>query len=285
MNVKMPGSTHPTPLSAEKAFTLVELLVVAGIIGILAALLLTVVSQGKAEAQSAACKSHLRQIGVALTMYTSEAHHYPSLVERSQASNVRAKNWTWADAIYPYYSLSWTNPAWHCPRYIAQGGIIIPQPPMLDIFTSYSYNYRGIVGEGWEGATQRFPMTLGLGIIPMTSAPDSGILAPSEMYAVADARWWSYHHYQETGLAGKWNMSPWQYVYHISNPTSSWTVTHVETPPPHGQGYNMLFCDGHVALVKRSDYLYPPRTARHWNRDNQPHPEAWAPTGDWVVQQ
>jgi hypothetical protein len=29
--------------------------------------------------------------------------------------------------------------------------------------------------------------------------------------------------------------------------------------------------------VKRSDYLFPPRTARNWNRDNQPHEEVWAP--------
>jgi len=27
--------------------------------------------------------------------------------------------------------------------------------------------------------------------------------------------------------------------------------------------------------VPRSDYLYPPRSARHWNRDNKPHPETW----------
>ncbi len=43
-------------------------------------------------------------------------------------------------------------------------------------------------------------------------------------------------------------------------------------------GYNIVFCDGHLSLVKRNDYLFPPRTARNWNRDNQPHPEAWAPT-------
>jgi prepilin-type processing-associated H-X9-DG protein len=58
-----------------------------------------------------------------------------------------------------------------------------------------------------------------------------------------------------------------------------------ETPPPHGNSYNILFVDGHGALVKRRDFLYPPRTASDWNSDNQPHPEAWAPASDWVVQQ
>ena len=32
-------------------------------------------------------------------------------------------------------------------------------------------------------------------------------------------------------------------------------------------------------------YLYPPRTAHNWNRDNQPHPETWAPTTQWMVLQ
>jgi prepilin-type processing-associated H-X9-DG protein len=57
-----------------------------------------------------------------------------------------------------------------------------------------------------------------------------------------------------------------------------------EAAAPHSDGYNMLFCDSHVELVKRKDYLFPPRSAPHWNRDNQPHPELWAPTSDWVVQ-
>jgi prepilin-type N-terminal cleavage/methylation domain-containing protein/prepilin-type processing-associated H-X9-DG protein len=258
------------------AFTLAELLVVIAILGVLAALLLSGIFQGKAKAQSTACKSHLRQMGIALNLYASETRHYPSLVERSQATNVRANNQTWADAIYAYYPIRWTNRSWHCPRYLARKGIIIPQLPMLDVFTSYSYNYRGIVGE-WGGSS-----TLGLGTVPTTAAQDIQVTAPSEMYAVADSRWWNYQHYAESGIAGKWNMSPWKYEYHLADGR---TVIHVETSPPHGAGYNLLFVDGHVALVKRNDYLSPPRTARNWNRDNQPHAELWAPVGYWTVSQ
>jgi prepilin-type N-terminal cleavage/methylation domain-containing protein len=46
-----------------KAFTLIELLVVIAIIGLLVALLLLVLSRGKAQVQSAACKHQLRRIG------------------------------------------------------------------------------------------------------------------------------------------------------------------------------------------------------------------------------
>ena len=83
-------------------FTLVEMLVVIAIIGILAALILTALSQAKAQSQSLTCKNRLRQMGLALTMYASEAHRYPSLMDRSQNVPVTADNWTWADAIFPY---------------------------------------------------------------------------------------------------------------------------------------------------------------------------------------
>jgi len=181
-----------SPFHAE-AFTLIELLVVIAIIGILAALLLPVLSRTKAQAQSTACKNHLRQIGLALGMYVSDAHYYPP-----------GRDWEtrqgWMDKLYPYYPLAWTNRSWQCPMYMAGNGLAVfwttntVEPTQGAVWwISYSYNANGIIGNGWNGwtgmpAVLRKWGTLGLGGRPQWVSREPEVLAPSEMYAVSDAR-------------------------------------------------------------------------------------------------
>jgi prepilin-type N-terminal cleavage/methylation domain-containing protein/prepilin-type processing-associated H-X9-DG protein len=62
----------------KKAFTLIEILVVIGIIGVLFALLLPAIQAARESARRTACANNLRQIGLALHNFESSFQHYPS---------------------------------------------------------------------------------------------------------------------------------------------------------------------------------------------------------------
>ena len=57
---------------SRSGFSLVELLVVIGIMGVLIAILMPALSRAQKQARSVACQSNLRQLGLLLATYTSE---------------------------------------------------------------------------------------------------------------------------------------------------------------------------------------------------------------------
>jgi len=72
--VRLPRVARPATMvrAASGGFTLVELLVVIGIIALLIAALLPALSRARSSAQSAACLNHLRQLQVCWLMYAND---------------------------------------------------------------------------------------------------------------------------------------------------------------------------------------------------------------------
>ena len=85
-------SPRPRPV---RGFTLVELLVVIGIIALLIAILLPALNRARDQARTAACLSNLRQIGQGMQMYTGEFKGYvvPAFIRQQPAGGRGEENW------------------------------------------------------------------------------------------------------------------------------------------------------------------------------------------------
>jgi|688.fasta_scaffold09206_10 prepilin-type N-terminal cleavage/methylation domain-containing protein len=83
---------RPLPRSG---LTLVELLVVVAIIGLIVALLLPAVQAARESARRTQCQSNLRQLGLALTHYTSSNGTFPP-------GNVGKMGFNWLAMILPF---------------------------------------------------------------------------------------------------------------------------------------------------------------------------------------
>jgi len=93
----------------DSGFTLIELLVVIAIIAILIALLLPAVQQAREAARRTQCKSHLKQIGIAMHNYHDVHRTFPpGWVQNKAASGYSTATMTSTG----FYLFSSTSPSW-----------------------------------------------------------------------------------------------------------------------------------------------------------------------------
>jgi prepilin-type N-terminal cleavage/methylation domain-containing protein/prepilin-type processing-associated H-X9-DG protein len=251
-----PGMTDAKPNRRVLGFTLIELLVVIAIIAILAALLLPVLSQAKAKAQSTKCKSNLRQMGVALGLYVGDFNAYPYSAY-TPASNQR-NLFLWFDGLAPFVAnAKWGEGVFECPTYKWQvyEGYGVPRGFAWP-GGAYAYNGLGRRPTFFNSAWIR--LGLGQSVIgsdnPCRPVRDNDIKAPADLYAIGDSR--------VTTWPNTWIIGPWEYNFTLLDPV---------TKLPHSALFNLVLVDGHVEGVK-TNVLFgsDPMFTSRWNNDHLP---------------
>ena len=196
---------HFGPAPQSRGFTLVELLVVIGIVSLLLALLLPALNRARGSARGVACLSNLRQMAVASEFYVNaNGGSYPSgYFNTYDGQTSTLHNWDWTTILTP------GRPAEVVPGLLWQGqdaGAVQQCPSYdgasntaADPYTGYNYNV-SYIGHG-QGENVSEPMRAG------------GVRRPSTAAMFGDGQWAGgadkfmrapYPNAGDAGFTGRW---------------------------------------------------------------------------------
>jgi prepilin-type processing-associated H-X9-DG protein/prepilin-type N-terminal cleavage/methylation domain-containing protein len=260
---------HWQPKPCRAAFTLVELLVVLGIISVLIAFLFPVFGRVREHANRLKCASNLHSIGHALTMYTQGYGYYPGFMMGGLDSECAV----WPVRLRPF--LGGNQDVFYCPsqdercRWTADApgsvrpatevqaafGYVVGERTLYlpDMYFSYGYNGRG--ANGTETQTPYMDGThkgLGWDVRFRGTLRANRVKVPEDMIAIAD----TVADGQYDGLIWPFKSGPWAVPGRV-----------------HRRGANVLFCDGHVSWHLQEELILeslstPSPEVRRWNNDH-----------------
>jgi prepilin-type N-terminal cleavage/methylation domain-containing protein/prepilin-type processing-associated H-X9-DG protein len=207
---------------SSKGFTLIEILVVVAIISLLAAILFPVFARARENARRASCLSNLKQLSLAITMYTQDYDEFYPIGYKYGATDVGGAYWD--RDILPYIK---NSQIFECPGADDTSGIDVT------VRTSFENNVR--YGMNLD--------SFGIDAVCASAANDASIVRPAELLMLIDTAQYPNDDNSQPAVSG------WE-PFEVER-------TSVNTAARHFGGADIAFADGHVKW--ETMYFYHPR--------------------------